>query len=122
MNVSNSTVKILPFLLLILSCNNSENSKLIVGNWYGSNWLIDGKPSDLKVQSTYFTFNDKGDYTYEYAGNKEAGKYKVENDMLFTTPANQQEIMVKITKLTKDSLIFEMNRGGRPESLTLLKK
>ncbi len=33
---------------------------------------------------------------------------------------NQQEIMVKINKLTKDSLIFNMNRSGTSEILTLL--
>ncbi len=114
--------KVIPFLLLLLSCNNSENNKLIIGNWNGAEWLIDGKPSGRNVHRTYFTFNDKGDYTYEYSGTKESGKYKVENDMLFTTPSNQQEIMVKITKLTKDSLIFDMNRSGQSESLTLIRK
>ena len=42
--------------------------------------------------------------------------------MLFTTALKQNEIMVKIMKLTKDSLVFDMNRGGQPETLTLLKK
>jgi hypothetical protein len=113
---------ILVFLTLLASCSSSENSKLIIGTWHGVSWLIDGKPSNLKVESTAFSFNDKGEYTYEYAGSKEKGKYKVENDMLFTTPANQQEIMVKITKLTKDTLVFNMNRSGQTETLTLLRK
>ncbi len=39
--------------------------------------------------------------------------------MLFTRPADQQEIMVKIAKLTMDTLIFDMNRSGQTELLTL---
>ena len=110
-------------VLLLSSCNNnSENNKLIVGNWTGSEWLVDGAVSTRNPQDAHFTFNDKGAYSFEYADSKEAGTYKIENDMLFTTPAGQKEIMVKIVKLTKDSLVFDMNRGGQPETLTLLKK
>ena len=122
MKRSNPIIKLIPFLLLLLSCGNSENKKLIVGNWAGTEWLVDGKPSDLDVKNTYFTFNDKGEYTYEYSGNKEQGTYIIEKDMLFTTPKGEHEMMVKIVKLTKDSLIFDMNRGGQPESLTMLRK
>jgi hypothetical protein len=119
---SNFSFAIIPFLFFLVSCNNSENNKLIIGNWHATQWLVNGKPSNRNVESTHFTFNDKGQYTYEYAGTKETGTYKIENDMLFTTPANQQEMMVKITKLTPDSLIFDMNRSGQPEVLTLLRK
>ena len=123
MNQSNPVIKIIPFLLFLLSCNtNSENNKLIIGIWTGAEWLVNGKPSDLNAQDTHFMFNDKGEYSYEYSGNKEKGKYIIEKDMLFTTPTGEQEIMVKIIKLTKDSLVFDMNRGGQPESLTLIRK
>jgi Lipocalin-like domain len=119
----NRSYLIIAFLLLMLSCNNnSENNKLIIGNWSGAEWLVNGNPSDMNAKDTHFTFNDKGEYTFEYAGNKEKGTYKIENDMLFTTPVDEHEIMVKIIRLTKDSLIFDMNRGGQPETLTLLKK
>lgn len=113
---------ILFFLILFSSCTGNENALQIIGSWHGAQWLIDGKPSERNVLSTAFTFNDKGEYSYEYAGTKESGKYKVEHDMLFTTPANQQEMMVKITKLTRDTLIFDMNRSGQSETLMLLRK
>jgi hypothetical protein len=109
------------FLLFISSCSNDENNKLIIGNWSGSEWLVNGMPSDRNVIETHFMFDDKGNYTFTYSGTEEKGTYKVENKMLFTKPANQQEIMVKITKLTKDSLVFDMNRGGASEVLTLLR-
>ena len=119
----NSVIKLIPFLFFLFSCNNnSEKNKLIVGNWSGTEWLVNGKPSELDGRNAHFTFNDKGEYTFEYLENKEKGTFKIENDMLFTTPLNQQEIMVRIIKLTKDSLVFDMNRGGQPETLTLIRK
>jgi hypothetical protein len=112
---------LLAFILLISSCANTETNKLIVGHWSGSEWLVDGQPSSHNAAETNFTFDDKGKYIFNYSGTEEKGTYKVENDMLFTKSANQQEIMVKITKLTKDSLVFDMNRSGAAEILTLLR-
>ncbi len=110
------------FLLLLQSCGNTENNKMIIGSWAGSEWMVDGKPSGHNAAETYFTFNEKDEYSFEYAGNKEKGSYKIENNMLFTTPSGEREMMVKITKLTKDSLVFDMNRSGQAETLILLRK
>ena len=117
-------MKILPALLLILcvSCSDNKNRQLIIGHWTGTEWLIDGKPSGRDVAATSFSFDDKENYVFDYAGQKESGTYKVENDMLFTKPEGQREIMVKIGKLTKDSLVFDMNRSGESERLTLLRR
>lgn len=109
-------------LLMIAACNNGGNDILLLGKWNGAEWLIDGKPSDYDVQNTFFNFDSTGHYTFDYAGNNEKGTYKLENEMLFTTPDNQKEMMVKIMKQTKDSLVFEMNRSGQPEQLTLIRK
>ncbi|MBK5270579.1 MAG: lipocalin family protein [Bacteroidia bacterium] len=122
MKRSNLIIRLIPFLLFLLSCNNSENQKLIIGSWSGTEWLVNGKPSDLDAKGTFFTFDDKGAYTYEYSGNKENGTYIIEKDMLFATPKGENEMMVKIMKLTKDSLIFDMNRGGQPETLILIRQ
>ena len=109
-------------LLMIAACNNGGNDILLLGKWNGAEWLIDGKPSDYDVQNTFFNFDSTGHYTFDYSGNNEKGTYKLENEMLFTTPDNQKEMMVKIMKQTKDSLVFEMNRSGQPEQLTLIRK
>ncbi len=108
--------------VLFSSCADTENNKLIIGQWQGIEWLENGKPSELNASGTTFNFTDKGMYTFDYGSNREKGTYKVENDMLFTTPENQTEIMVKISKLTNDSLVFEMNRSGGQERLTLLRR
>ena len=112
---------LLSFSLIFFSCTNSENAKLVVGEWHASEWLIGGQPSNLQTESTGFKFTDKGEYTFVYGAKTETGTYKVENDMLFTTPKGEQEIMVKIYNVTQDSLVFDMNRGGQQERLTLLK-
>ena len=106
-------------IILFTSCANTENNKKIVGKWAGTEWLVNNAPATMDATKAAFNFDDKGNYSFNYAGTKEEGTYKVENDMLFTKPANQQEIMVKIFKLTTDSLVFDMNRSGQAERLTL---
>jgi hypothetical protein len=69
-----------------------------------------------------FSFTAEGRYTYSNNGVSEKGTYKIENDMLFTTPEKQNEMMVKITKITTDTLVIEMSRGGEDEILRLVKK
>lgn len=111
------------FVLLCSSCQlDTQNKKLILGRWRGTEWLENGQPSNKNATGTSFVFNDKGEYTYDYAGTIEKGTYKVESDKLFTTPANGLEMMVYLKKLTSDSLVFDMSKGGQPETLTLLRQ
>lgn len=107
--------------LIFISCSDTKNNKMIIGNWSGAEWLIGGNPSGRDVEHTSFSFDEKGNYVFMYAGTKEEGTYKIENDMLFTKPKNENEIMVKINKLTTDSLVFDMNRGGQAEKLYLIR-
>ncbi len=112
------------FLLLTLcsfiACHTSENKKLILGHWQAVEWLVDGTAVDRDIPGTTFMFNDKGEYVFTNNGNTEKGTYKVDEDELYTTPDKQQEIKVRIARITKDTLIFDMNRGGAPELLTLI--
>lgn len=109
-------------LTAMASCSSSANNdKKIIGQWDGVVWMVEGKASKNDALDTHFSFDEKGNYEYNYAGNKETGTYKVENDMLFTKPVNESEIMVKIARITTDSLVFDMNRGGQNESLILVR-
>jgi Lipocalin-like domain len=94
---------------------------MILGKWKGIEWLVDGHPSSHTPGEAVFTFNEDGLYTFEYSGNVENGKYYVNNNELFTTPDGGIKMMVKIPKLTQDTLIFDMNRGGQAEKLTLIR-
>jgi hypothetical protein len=107
---------------LLNSCADTKNNKLIIGNWKGARWESNGKALERNIETTFFYFDQKGTYNFENNGNLETGTYKVENDNLFTTAKDKQEMMVKITKLTVDSLVFDMNRSGMAETLTLIKK
>jgi hypothetical protein len=122
MKIINLTVAFVLTSFLFAACADTKNNQLIIGKWKGTNWESNGKTLDRNVASTYFSFDDKGIYSFENNGNMEVGTYKVENDNLFTKPTNQQEMMVKITKLTGDSLVFDMNRSGMAETLILIKK
>ena len=122
MNKLRKFIVIVVLTLATTSCGDTTNNKMIIGNWEATEWLVRGAPSESNANGTSFSFNDKGDYTFTHNGNVEKGTYKVENEMLFTTPDKQDEMMVKIEKLTKDSLVFGMNRGGQEEVLTLLRK
>ena len=107
---------------ILLSCADTTNNKMIIGEWDGAMWLIDGKPSNLRAAETHFSFDSTGKYSFRYAGNNETGTYKVENDMLFTKPEGEKEIMVKIATITQDSLVFDMNRSGQAETLILTRR
>jgi Lipocalin-like domain len=111
------------FILLALfsSCIESVNNKMIVGNWKAVSWTENGTPNVTKAENTSFVFDEKNHYSFNHAGTTKKGTYKVENNLLFTTEEGMQEIMVNITKLTADSLVFDMNNGGTPEQLTLIK-
>ncbi len=118
-------MRIVYFLLLITlaSCviNNSENAKLLQGKWRGISWTVNEQPSNYKANETSFSFDALNNYSFNYDGTLEKGTYIVKENKLYTTAYNQQEIMVEIEKLTVDTLIFRMNRGGQMEQLTLLK-
>ncbi len=109
-------------ILLLTSCGDTKNNKIIIGKWHATTWEANEKPLSRNVETTFFTFTDKGTYTFENAGTTEDGTYKVEIDNLFTTAKGKQEIMVKIVKATNDSLVFDMNNGGQAETITLIKE
>ncbi|CAN5724966.1 hypothetical protein BH11BAC4_BH11BAC4_27020 [soil metagenome] len=116
--------RLIGFIFFLSSCSgDTKNNKLIVGNWVGLTWSPGEKSFPLNEDNTHFSFDDRGNYNFQFMEHAEAGTYKVEHDMLFTKPEKQeQEIMVKIIKLTKDSMVFDMSRSGAAESLTLLRK
>lgn len=109
-------------IIFLVSCADTKNNKLIIGSWRGVEWKMENNSAMRDASQTFFSFDEKGQYGFEYNGRMEKGSYKVENDMLFTRPEGEQEIMVKILKLTNDSLVFGMNRGGDQEVLTLIRK
>ena len=110
------------FAVLTFSCSNGEEKKLLVGDWNGAEWLVGGNPSDYDAKQVHFSFQADGGYNSNFGGDKEKGTYILRDNNLYTTAEGQLEIKVKIQKLTKDSLVFDMNRSGQDETLTLIRK
>jgi len=105
-------------LCIVLSCSHKED-KMIIGKWTGVEWVAGTRVSPNIPSDAVFTFNEDGTYTFDYAGNIEKGKYFVSGNELFTTPDGGIKMMVKIPRITADTLVFDMNRGGQAERLTL---
>jgi hypothetical protein len=91
----------------------------IQGKWQAVNWTAAGS----QTRSTdNVSFDFQGDkYSAKLGGRDESGSFRIQGDKLYTHAEGQQEIMVKIQRLTADSMVFEMNRGGTPELMTLVK-
>lgn len=109
-------------IFFITSCIESGNKETIVGEWKGTEWLVNGNSSEYDATKVYFNFYKTGGYTADFVGDKEKGTYILRDDKLFTTADDQQEVMVLVSKLTKDSLVIDMNRNGQLETLVLVKK
>jgi hypothetical protein len=109
------------FLVIITSCQQTIDKSMLVGEWKGAQWLIEGQTANYDATSTYFSFQNEGAYTYRYTDMEEKGTYYINGNELFTTPDGGVKMMVKIEKLTSDSLVMNMNRGGTSETLTLIR-
>jgi hypothetical protein len=101
---------------------SSLDEKLLPGEWRGAKWVVEGQTEEIDASTAIFSFEPDGTYKYSYNDAVEKGKYFMANNELFTTPEGGIKMMVKVQKLTRDSLIFNMNRGGQSETLTLIRK
>ncbi|MFC4262125.1 lipocalin family protein [Ferruginibacter yonginensis] len=119
--MKNISILFILCLLSITSCVDTTNNRLIVGKWQGTQWLVNGTASTNNAAATFFNFDTAGNYQFVYDGTTQKGTYKVDHNQLFTKANGAQEIMVLITKLTADSLVFDMNRSGQSETLYLVK-
>jgi Lipocalin-like domain len=117
--------KILFFALatFILACKKEKDPKteLLYGTWKGSAWIIAGK-SDNNANNINFDFKADGTYSAGLGGQTEKGTFRLQDGKLYTIAENKIEKMVALAKLTKDSIVMDMNRQGQAEQLFLIKK
>ncbi len=111
------------FAVLLFSCKQEKDPKteLLYGAWNGSAWIIAGQP-DNNAKSVHFEFKADGTYSAGFGGQAEKGTFKLKESKLYTTAENKIEKMVALSKLTKDSIVMDMNRQGQAEQLFLIKK
>jgi hypothetical protein len=122
-------MKTLPIILLTISwcitttaCFDARKQKLIIGEWKGSEWLVEDNPSSYDPSLVTFTFDDNKKYSFQYSNNIERGEYFYSAKQLYTTPEGGIRMMVRVPYLEEDSMVFIMNRGGTEEKLTLVRK
>ncbi len=116
---------ILTFVLasFSISCKEDDGKKaLLIGKWQGSSWLVNGKESGRDFGSVSFDFKINDSYSASFGGQAESGTFRLAGDKLYTTAETKIEKMVKLTTLTADSLVMDMNRAGESEALILVKK
>ncbi len=105
------------FSFCFANCGNDLGYQAgIQGKWQATHWATTS--GERPVDNVNFDFHGET-YNAKLGLKDETGSFRIDSDKLYTTAEGQQEIMVKIMKLTPDSLVFEMNRGGTQEVLTL---
>jgi hypothetical protein len=110
-------------VLFLASCG-SETAipEAIYGNWKGVSWSVEGQDTGLDAAAVSFQFTAPTAYTATFGDQQEKGTFKVDGDKLYTTAEGQMQKMVKIIRLTADTLEMEMNRAGTKENLVLKKE
>ena len=113
--MKNLNIFALVFLFLAGCAADKGYQQALIGNWQGVAWTVEGRQGpDASVVK--FAFEELG-YRATLGSKEEKGSFRVEGDKLYTRAEGQQEIMVKIVRLSTDTLEFEMNRGGTKENL-----
>ena len=108
--------------LVFASCETNEDTKnKLVGYWQGTSWTANGKSISDNPSRAQFEFNADKTFRSIIGSTVEEGTFYLTGYRLFTTAKDREKIMVLIKKITKDELIFEMNRGGQKEELVLKK-
>ena len=108
-------------VLGLAACSTSEFKETLPGRWQAVSWQANGQPAAHATEGTVFIFEETGRYQYTYSGTTEQGEWYLSGPELFTTPDGGTKMMVRIARLEGDTLVFDMNRGGTAERLTLVR-
>ncbi len=109
-------------LALLAACGQSKKGELLYGKWKGVEWTVDGAVGQFDPSQVSFEFRPDGTYSATYGSQGESGTWWLEADKLFTSAEGQQTKKVRILHLSADTVIFDMNRAGVAEKLTLVKE
>lgn len=109
-------------LILLAGCAKDLGyQQAIQGSWQAIQWTVGNQTDGRDAAGVKFNFTGDN-YSAILGARQEEGTFRVNGDKLYTHAEGQQEMMVKIIKLTADSLQFEMNRGGVKEELLLMRQ
>jgi pectate lyase len=112
-------------LSALVGCKQDDSKKqLLFGKWQGTAWTVAGKDSGRDAKSVGFEFKNDDTYSASFGGQGEKGVFRLDGDKLYTTSeaVNKIEKMVKLSTITADTVVMDMNRVGDSEQLILVKK
>jgi hypothetical protein len=112
-------------LTALVSCKQDDSKKqLLFGKWQGTAWTVAGKDVGRDAKAVSFEFKNDDSYTAAFGSQAEKGVFRLDGDKLYTTSeaANKIEKMVKLSTITADTVVMDMNRVGDSEQLVLVKK
>ncbi|MCC6462204.1 MAG: lipocalin family protein, partial [Saprospiraceae bacterium] len=92
------------------------------GQWQGVSWKVQGEESGRDFGAVRFEFKADDTYSAAFGNQLEKGTFRLSGDKLYTTGENKIEKMVKLTTLSADTLVMDMNRVGVSEALVLAKR
>lgn len=109
------------FCSLMFACSaaDKEAESKLIGQWNGESWYIEDRLKTYDMSRIYFKFQEGNRYEARLGDSFEKGTYRVYGEKLYTQDGAAAQIVTKIEKLTADSLIINMNRGGQREQLIL---
>ncbi|MBK8967025.1 MAG: lipocalin family protein [Saprospiraceae bacterium] len=99
----------------------NDNNPALHGKWQGVEWLASGKSLGQDAAQVMFEFQADGNYSAGFGDQQERGTWRTVKEKLYTQATGKQEIVVRILQLNDNTLKFEMNRGGRQETIELKK-
>ena len=109
-------------LFITFSCKQDSQTPLLIGQWQGVSWKVNGEASSRDFNSVTFEFRPDNTYSANYGKQREQGNFRLKGDKLYTTAENKIEKMVKLSTLTADTIVMDMNRVGVAEELVLVKR
>ncbi len=117
-------VYLMALLLALISvqCKQEDKKPLLIGKWQGVSWKLKGKESGRDYKSVHFEFKMDDTYSTAFESQTEKGIYRLSGDKLYTTGESKIEKMVKLSTLTADTIVMDMNRVGDAENLVLAKR
>lgn len=108
-------------LFVFSACFLNPKKEMLLGQWRGAAWRLKGQDLGRDATQVSFIFRDDKTYQASMGAQGESGTYWLDGVKLYTTAEDKVQKVVKITRLTADTLIFDMNRMGQPEELVLVK-
>ena len=112
-------------LLFFIACQSNSKHAMqdLLGQWQAYTFLEEGDTVDISPSEVSLDFRQNGIYYFTSTLNfKEAGHYKIENNLLYTIDTltiDPIEKAVQIEYLSPDTLILLMNKEGVQQTLKL---